>query len=67
MSQVGQVVELAVVAGDGAERGRGVDWLVREQLLDALLGLGGDLVGLLVVLLAVLDEQLREFPRAACS
>ena len=35
--------------------------LVGEQLLDALLGLGGDLVGPLVVASAVLDQQLANF------
>ena len=37
------------MAGDGAERGVRL-WLVGKELLDALLRLGGDLVGPLVVL-----------------
>ncbi len=53
----GEVVELTVVAGDFAERGARAGGIGKE-LFDAGLGLGGDLVGPLVALAAVLDEDL---------
>ncbi len=55
-----EISELAVLTGDRAERGGGVRFAVK-QLLDALLHFGRDLVGLLVVLRAVRDEQLANF------